>query len=118
MLNQFTLLDLTFQALSDPTRRAMIERLAHSPASVSDLARPFPMSVPAILQHLGILETAGLITTQKSGRVRTCTLNRATLHLTEQWIATQRAEWHRKFDRLKNYLEELEIKGESNDPSK
>ena len=77
--NQSPTLDLMFQALADPTRRAMLERLSRSPASVSELARPLPMSLPAVVQHLAVLEGAGIVKTEKVGRVRTCRLEPAAL---------------------------------------
>jgi DNA-binding transcriptional ArsR family regulator len=111
MLNQLPPLDLTFQALADPTRRAMIERLSRSPASVSDLARPLAMSLPAVMQHLSVLETAGLIVTQKVGRVRTCRIDPQALNRAHEWIAARRVEWERRLDRLGAYLEELNSNG-------
>jgi DNA-binding transcriptional ArsR family regulator len=111
MLNQSSALDLTFQALADPTRRAMIERLARSPASVSELAEPFKMSLPAVLQHLSVLQGAGLVVTEKIGRVRTCRIEAQALSLAEQWINARRAEWEARLDRLGVYLEELKQQG-------
>jgi DNA-binding transcriptional ArsR family regulator len=112
MLNQLPSLDLTFQALADPTRRAMIERLVQSPASVSELAKPFEMSLPAVLQHLTLLENAGLIVSEKTGRVRTCRIEPQALSLAEQWITARRAEWARRLDRLGDYLKELQVQGD------
>src|SRR5277367_2511785 len=100
MLNQLPSLDLTFQALADPTRRAMIERLARSPASVSELAKPFDMSLPAVLQHLRELEGSGLIVSEKVGRVRTCRIDAQALSRAEQWINARRAEWEARLDRM------------------
>jgi DNA-binding transcriptional ArsR family regulator len=111
MLNQSSSLDLTFQALADPTRRAMVERLARSPASVSELAKPFEMSLPAVLQHLAMLESAGLVVSEKVGRVRTCRIEPQALSLAEQWIDARRAEWEARLDRLGAYLEELKQQG-------
>jgi DNA-binding transcriptional ArsR family regulator len=107
VLNQSASLDLTFQALADPTRRAMVERLARGPASVSDLARPLAMSLPAVMQHLAMLEQSGLVYSQKIGRVRTCRVDAKALSLAEAWISTRRAEWEQRLDRLGDYLEEL-----------
>src|SRR5579863_3590235 len=115
MLNYSTPLDRAFQALADPTRRAMIERLSRSPASVSELKRPLPMSLPAVMQHLAVLEASGLVLTEKAGRVRTCRVNPAALAEAEQWIAARRIEWERRLDRLGEYLEALKSEGESND---
>jgi DNA-binding transcriptional ArsR family regulator len=107
MLNQSAALDLTFQALADPARRAMIERLSKSPASVSELARPLAMSLPAVMQHLAVLESSGLVVSQKIGRVRTCRIEPKAISLAEQWINARRGEWEQRLDRLGDYLEEL-----------
>ncbi len=112
MLNQSTPLDLAFQALADPSRRAMLERLSRGPASVSDLARPLSMSFPAVMQHLAVLEGAGLVASEKVGRVRTCRINGRALSLAEGWIGARRAEWERRLDRLGDYLEEMKAKGD------
>jgi DNA-binding transcriptional ArsR family regulator len=111
MLNQSAALDLTFQALADPARRAMVERLSRSPASVSELARPLAMSLPAVMQHLAVLEGSGLVVSEKIGRVRTCRIEPRALSLAEQWINSRRAEWEQKFDRLGVYLDELKQQG-------
>lgn len=100
-------LDLTFQALADPTRRAIVERLGRGPASVSELAAPFAMSLPAIVQHLQLLEASGLVRSEKVGRVRTCRMEPAALSLAEQWIGQRRADWERRLDRLGDYLEQF-----------
>lgn len=113
MLNQSLALDLAFQALADPTRRAMIEQLAHGPASVSALARPFAMSLPAVMQHLAVLEEAGLVRSAKSGRVRTCRIEPKALGEVEAWLGARRAEWEQRLDRLGRYLDELGSQGES-----
>jgi DNA-binding transcriptional ArsR family regulator len=104
MLNYSTPLDRAFQALGDPTRRAMVERLTHGPASVSELKRPLKISLPAVMQHLAVLETSGLVVSQKAGRVRTCRINLPALAEAERWIAGRRREWERRFDRLDEYL--------------
>jgi DNA-binding transcriptional ArsR family regulator len=104
MLNQQPSLDAMFQALSDPTRRGMLERLSRGPASVSELAQPFAMSLPAVVQHLAVLEGAGIVKTQKVGRVRTCTIEAGALSRAEQWINDRRIEWERRLDRLEDYL--------------
>jgi DNA-binding transcriptional ArsR family regulator len=114
MLNQSSPLDLAFQALADPTRRAMVERLTRSPASVSDLARPLSMSLPAVMQHLAVLEGSGLVVSQKIGRVRTCRVEPKALSLVEQWINARRTEWERRLDRLGDYLEDLKKQGDDN----
>jgi DNA-binding transcriptional ArsR family regulator len=107
MLNQSSRIDPLFHALADPTRRAMVERLALGPASVSELAAPLSMSLSAVVQHLAILETSGLVRSEKIGRVRTCSIEPAALSLAEQWIVQRRADWERRFDRLGNYLASL-----------
>ena len=98
-------LDLTFQALADPTRRGMVERLSRGPATVSELARPYGMSLPAIVQHLAVLEDSGLVQSEKLGRVRTCRIDPAALSLAEQWFNQRRAEWDRRLDRLGEHLQ-------------
>lgn len=104
VLNQSPTLDLMFQALADPTRRLMVERLSRGPASVSELASPFAMSLPAVVQHLKVLETSGLVRSKKVGRVRTCTIDTAALSLAEQWINERRMMWNRRLDRLGDVL--------------
>ena len=111
MLNQQTPLDLAFQALADPTRRAMVERLSRGPASVSELAQPLDMSLPAVMQHLAVLEGSGLVRSQKVGRVRTYRIEPAALSQAEQWIHQRRTEWERRLDRLGDYLETLKDDG-------
>ena len=106
MLNQRFPLDLVFQALADPTRRAMIERLSRGPASVSELAQPLDMSLSAVVQHLQVLETSGLVRSEKVGRVRTCRIEPRALRTAEQWIAERRTRWERRLDRLGDYLAE------------
>jgi DNA-binding transcriptional ArsR family regulator len=112
MLNQPAALDLAFQALADPTRRSMVERLSRGPASVSELARPTGLSLPAVMQHLALLESSGLVRTQKAGRVRTCRIEPAALSLAEQWIQQRRLEWEARLDRLGDYLEALKTEGD------
>jgi DNA-binding transcriptional ArsR family regulator len=110
MLNQGTIaegdIDLLFQALADPSRRAMVERLTRGPASVSELARPLAMSMPAVVQHLHVLERSGLVRSEKVGRVRTCTVEPAALRTAEGWIAERRTTWEQRLDRLGEYLAE------------
>jgi DNA-binding transcriptional ArsR family regulator len=96
--------DLLFQALADPSRRAMVDRLVVGPTSVSELARPLAMSLPAVVQHLQVLETSGLVRSQKLGRVRTCAIEPAALRTAEQWVADRRTAWERSLDRLGDYL--------------
>ena len=104
MVNQAAQLDRVFQALADPTRRLMVERLSRGPASVSELARPFPISLPAVVQHLQVLEASGLVRSEKIGRVRTCRVEPAALSRAEQWIAARRTAWEQRLDRLGDYL--------------
>lgn len=101
-------LDLAFQALADPRRRAMVDRLARGPASVSELAAPLAISLPGVMQHLAVLEEAGLVVSEKVGRVRTCRIEPAALTRAETWIAERRAQWERKLDRLGQFLDQTE----------
>ena len=101
-------LDVTFQALADPARRGMLARLSLGPASVSELAAPLPMSLPAVLQHLKALEAGGLVRTEKRGRVRTCHIQPGALAAAEDWLAARRAEWEARSDRLASYLTTME----------
>jgi len=100
--------DTVFHALADPARRVMVERLCQGPTSVSDLAKPLPMSLPAVMQHLKVLEESGLVVSEKQGRVRTCRVERAALKTMESWVNDQRALWERRLDRLDDYLEKME----------
>jgi len=104
MLKYSDPVDDVFRALSDPTRRLMVERLSSGPATVSELAKPLAMSLPAVVQHLGVLQSSGLVHTRKVGRVRTCRLEMARLRAAEEWFAGQRAAWERRLDRLGDYL--------------
>jgi DNA-binding transcriptional ArsR family regulator len=110
MLNKVTALDLTFQALADSTRRAILAELTRGPISVSKLARPLAMSLPAVMQHLAVLEGSGLVRSVKVGRVRTCRIEPRALGLAEQWINQRRTEWEQRFDQLGEYLNTL-VKG-------
>ena len=94
-----------FHALGDPTRRAMLERLSSGPMSVSFLAEPFDMSLAAVVQHLQILQKAGLVKTEKVGRVRSCRVEASGLRAAEQWLRARRPEWDRKLDRLEQLLD-------------
>lgn len=100
-------LDRVFRALSDPTRRAVLERLGGGAAAVSELARPFGMALPSFLQHLQVLEACGLVRSRKSGRVRTYQLSPAALKAAEGWLAEQRKTWERRLDQLDRYLVEM-----------
>jgi len=100
-------LDHVFSALGDPTRRAILARLAEGPASVSDLAAPFDMAMPSLMGHLKKLEAAGLVTSQKDGRVRTCALNPAAFTPALTWLDEQRAVWDQRLDRFDAYVAAL-----------
>lgn len=102
--------DTVFRALSDPTRRRVVERLTQSAASVSELAAPFDMALPSFVQHLRVLEQSGLVESAKSGRVRTYRLVPNRLRAAEDWLAQQRNIWERRFDQLDAYLLELKEK--------
>jgi DNA-binding transcriptional ArsR family regulator len=108
MLNRNVALDLTFQALADTTRRAMLAQLSRGPATVSRLARPLAMSLPAVMQHLAVLESCGLVRSEKNGRVRTCRIEPRALSQAEQWINQRRSEWEQNLDRLGEYLKTLQ----------
>jgi len=102
-------LELThvFRALTDPTRRAVLERLTRGPAAVSELAQPFKMALPSFVQHLGVLEDCGLVLSNKKGRVRTYALAPQPLKAAENWLSAQRLEWERRLDALDDFLETL-----------
>jgi DNA-binding transcriptional ArsR family regulator len=105
-------LDKTFAALADPARRAIVERLVQGPATVSELARPLPMSLPAAMLHLKVLEESGLVKSEKVGRVRTCRIEPQMLSQAEQWVAQRRQMWERNLDRLGAYLDETKPENE------
>ena len=107
MPNSSPRLDRVFQALADPTRRAVIERLGRGPAAMSELAEPFSMALPSFAQHLDVLEGCGLVRSRKKGRVRTYRLAPQPLQAAEHWMAKQRALWERRLDQLDTYLLEL-----------
>ena len=106
VLNQEASLDRVFQALADGTRRDMVTRLTRGPASVSELAKPLAMSLPAVMQHLQVLEACGLVRSEKSGRVRTCQIEPGPLRMAEAWIGQQRTAWEHRLDQLGSYLTE------------
>lgn len=128
MLNQSTVrslsasqpadIDRLLFALADPTRRSIVERLGSGPASVTSLAAPLPMSLPAVVQHLQVLERTGLVVSEKQGRVRTCRLDPDRLTLIEAWVTARRRSWERALDRLGEVLDEGDAGAEhtSNDP--
>ena len=107
MPNQSVQLDLVFQALADPTRRAVLRRLSGGPAPVKELAQPFDMALPSFTQHLQVLENCGLVRSRKTGRVRTYQLAPQPLKVAEGWMVKQRVTWERRLDQLDNYLREL-----------
>jgi DNA-binding transcriptional ArsR family regulator len=100
------MLDRVFHALADPSRRDMLERLSQRPLSVSELARPLDMTLPAVVQHLAVLESSGLVRSEMVGRVRTCHIETSMLRSAERWIAERRTAWEQRFDRLGQFLEE------------
>lgn len=100
--------DSVFRALSNPTRRHVLERLSRSPASVSELAEPFDMALPSFVQHLKVLEDGGLVRSRKTGRVRTYRLAPERMKLAEDWLVRQRALWERRLDQFDEYVTKLE----------
>jgi DNA-binding transcriptional ArsR family regulator len=108
--NQDVALTAVFQALSDPTRRAVLERLTRGPAPMTELARPFPMALPSFSQHLGVLEGCGLVRSKKVGRVRTYRLAPDPLRKAEHWMARQRSQWEQRLNQLDNYANQLQEK--------
>jgi DNA-binding transcriptional ArsR family regulator len=113
--NQLPSLDKVFHALADPTRRGMVERLVRGPASVSELSRPLTISLPAVLQHLQVLEASGLVRSEKAGRVRTCRIEPDALRAAEAWVTGQRTGWETRLDRLGDYLAGQDIDGQGTD---
>ena len=109
MPNQMSL-DQVFHALSDPTRRAIVRRLSRGPATVSELAKPFSMAMPSLLQHLRVLEDSRLIRSEKIGRVRTCEMQPSALSLAEAWLAEQRALWLGRVEGMEAYVATLQSK--------
>lgn len=103
-------LDGVFAALGDPTRRAVLERLARGAASVSELAQPFEMALPSFVKHLGVLEDCGLVRSHKEGRVRTCELAPRALSVAEGWLTAQRTLWERRSDAMAAFAEQLHRK--------
>lgn len=107
-------LNRVFSALADPTRRAIIARLAQEEASVGELARPFDMALPSLMKHIRVLETGGLVESEKQGRVRTCRLKPSGMMGVENWLVEQRAIWEARLDRLEAYATSLEKKARKN----
>lgn len=110
MLHSTEPIDSVFRALSDPTRRHVLERLSRSPGSVSELAEPFNMALPSFVEHLKVLEESGLVRSKKTGRVRTYQLVPKRLKLAEDWLLRQRRLWERRLDQLDAYLMTLREK--------
>lgn len=110
MVKYSAALDATFTALSDPTRRAILSDLARGQASVSELARPYKMSLPAVMKHLRVLEQAGLVAQEKTGRVRRCRLRPQPLELASAWLAEYQLFWQKQLDSLDRYLTESQTK--------
>ena len=111
-------MDVVFHALSDANRRAMIDRLLDGPASVSELAKPLSISLPAVVQHLHVLEGSGVVRSHKVGRVRTCEIEPLALSAAERWISERRAMWEERLDRLGEFLAEQGDESEAKRQSK
>ena len=111
MTNDSDAIGHVFQALADPTRRAVIHQLGFGPASTKALAEPFDMALPSFMQHLGVLEDSGLITSQKVGRIRTWQIKEQQLSAVESWLEEQRSLWEARTDNLVSYVEDLHRKG-------
>lgn len=97
-------LDSIFLALADPTRRAVLRRLSRSPASISELAKPFDMALPSFMKHIRLLEDSGWIRTRKEGRVRTCAIEKKAFTAANGWLSAQRALWDERTDRLEQFV--------------
>ena len=106
-----SVLDRTLDAIADPTRRDILDRLGHGPASVSELARPYDISLPGLLKHVRILEEANRVETRKNGRTRECRLGSARLDDVSEWVDSYRTRWEGRLDRIESYLEKK--KGQS-----
>lgn len=121
MVNHREALDRVFQSLADPTRRKIVERLVRGPASVGELAAPLAMSLPAVMQHVAVLESSGLVASEKAGRVRTCRLDPVAIRAAEAWINQQRTAWEHRLDDLGELLvspegPERKLRRTTNDP--
>ncbi|MBT2512532.1 helix-turn-helix transcriptional regulator [Arthrobacter sp. ISL-30] len=114
---QYPPLDGVFHALADPTRRAVLERLGHGPASISELAEPFDMALPSFMKHIHLLENTGWIRTRKTGRVRTCVREKQAFTAMEAWLEQQRAVWEERTDRLEQFVTAHQEKENSNEPA-
>jgi DNA-binding transcriptional ArsR family regulator len=107
-VSRAAVVDNVFRALSDPTRRAVVARLTRRPASVTELAEPFAMALPSFVQHLGVLESSGVVRSKKTGRVRTYELVPKRLLFAENWLAAQREQWEQRMDQFATYVEEMD----------
>lgn len=110
MAKYSTDLDKAFSALSDPTRRAIVSRLCDGPKSISELSAPFDLALPSLLKHVHVLEECGLVSSEKTGRVRTCRIEPHALHATEAWIHQHIAAWERRLDRLETHIARMKRK--------
>ena len=116
MANKQDALNATFHALSDPTRRAVIQQLGHGQATVSELAEPFEITLPTFLKHIAVLEASGLVTSRKAGRIRTCSLNRRRLAIVQSWVEVQHQIWDGQPERLAKFVETRSRKSRKNEP--
>lgn len=103
-------LDRAFSALADPTRRAIVSRLCEGPRTVSELSEPFEIALPSLLKHVRVLEQSGLISSEKSGRIRTCRVERHALQATEAWLHRHVSAWEKRLDRLEAHVERMKRK--------
>lgn len=113
-MDQYSL-DTIFQALADPTRRAVLARLGRGPASIGELAAPFDMALPSFLKHIKVLETAGLMVSTKQGRVRTCAVEPERLAAVQTWLDEQKSIWTGRTDRLEQFVSEKHDKGHTHE---
>ncbi|HEV2678678.1 MAG TPA: metalloregulator ArsR/SmtB family transcription factor [Aliidongia sp.] len=109
---QPAILDRMFHALADSTRRDLVDRLSAGPTSVKELAAPFAMALPSVMKHLAVLESGGLVQSDKTGRVRTYRMTPDALTMIERWVAVRKAAWNRRFDQLESFLAEEAHEGE------
>lgn len=103
-------LDGAFAALADPTRRAIVSRLCEGPQSVSELARPFDMALPSLLKHVRVLEQSGLVSSEKTGRVRICRIEPRALQEAQSWIHRHVTEWEKRLDRMEAHIHRMKTK--------
>lgn len=110
MAKYSTDLDRTFSALADPTRRAIVGRLCGGPKSVTELSEPFELALPSLLKHLRVLEESGLISSEKTGRIRTCKIEAHALHATEAWLHQHISTWEKRLDRMEAHIQRMKRK--------